>query len=249
MVETAQAWEQDGVAHGEVRELIGGADETFLPRMLLVFQDVSTGYLLLEDIADDRPYPTWKAAGDERLKALGTQGLSGVSDRAKALIQLADTGFECLRMPDFFPLVHDMVKRYSLAIGRRLRHAQQELTPAEKRRTRRQGQGLWPQDDQEDALLVAARHAEVQRCTEGQRTYRQPLKTLSFTLHPFNIDDATAQTSTQVASRLPAEVEAIAALAARHQFPACHTARTKVRKQLPALAALVDFWWQGVQHD
>ena len=26
--ETAQTWEQDGVAHGEVREIIGGADET-----------------------------------------------------------------------------------------------------------------------------------------------------------------------------------------------------------------------------
>jgi hypothetical protein len=249
VVETAQAWEQDGVAHGEVREIIGGADETFLQRMMLVFQDVSTGYLLLEDVADDRTYPTWKAAVDERLKALGTQVLYVVSDRAKALIQLAETGFECLSMPDFFHLVHDIVKSYSLAIGRRRRQAQQELTHAEERLTRRQGQGLWPQDDQEDALLVAARHAEVQRWAEVQRTYRQHLETLSFTLHPFNIDDVTAQTSTQVASRLHAEVEAIEAWAARHQFPACHTARTKVRKQLPALAALVDFWWQGVQSD
>ena len=57
------------------------------------------------------------------------------------------------------------------------------------------------------------------------------------------------QTSTQVAQRLHAEVEAIEALAARHQFPACDAARTKVRKQLPALAALVDVWWTGVEQD
>ena len=157
VLETAQTWEQDGVAHGEVREIIGGADETFLQRMMLVFQDVSTGYLLLEEVAEDRTYTTWKAAGDERLKALGTQVLSGVSDRAKALIQLAETGFECLSMPDFFPLVHDIVKSYSIAIGRRLRQAQQELTHAEERLTRRQGRVLWPQGDQEDALLVAGK--------------------------------------------------------------------------------------------
>src|SRR6266436_8344975 len=55
--------------------------------------------------------------------------------------------------------------------------------------------------------------------------------------------------SISLLSRLHAEVEAMEALAARHPFSACHTARTKVRKQLPALAALIDFWWQGVQHD
>src|SRR6266849_9416976 len=49
VVKTAQTWEQDGVAHGEVREGIGGADETFLQRMMLVFQDLLTGYLLLDD--------------------------------------------------------------------------------------------------------------------------------------------------------------------------------------------------------
>ena len=42
--------------------------ETFLARMILVFMDLSTGYLLLEEVAEDRPYATWKALVDERLK-------------------------------------------------------------------------------------------------------------------------------------------------------------------------------------
>jgi len=37
--------EQDGVAKGEGREIIGAVDETFLAQMLLVFQEVSTGYI------------------------------------------------------------------------------------------------------------------------------------------------------------------------------------------------------------
>ena len=136
-METAQAWEQEGATTGEGREIIGAVDETFLEHMMLVFMDLPSGYLLVEEVAADRTYATWKAVVDERLKALGTTILYLVSDRAKALIQLAEMGFECLSMPDFFHCVHDIVKSYSLAIGRRLRHAQQALTHAEELLTRR----------------------------------------------------------------------------------------------------------------
>ena len=46
-----------------------------------------------------------------------------------------------------------------------------------------------------------------------------------------------------------ATVEAIAAFARCPQLPARHDALTKVRKPVPALAALVDCWWQGVHQD
>src|SRR6266852_7003989 len=71
ILETAGTWEQDGIAGGKVREIIGAVDETFLERMLLIFADLPTGYLLLEEVADDRTYATWKARVDERLAALG----------------------------------------------------------------------------------------------------------------------------------------------------------------------------------
>jgi hypothetical protein len=60
---------------------------------------------------------TWKALVNKRLKALGTHVLSLVSDQAKTLIQLAEQGLECFSMPDFFHLVHEIVKSYSLAKG------------------------------------------------------------------------------------------------------------------------------------
>ena len=43
LLETAEAWEQDGCAGGEGREIIGAVDETFLERMMLVCLDLSTG--------------------------------------------------------------------------------------------------------------------------------------------------------------------------------------------------------------
>jgi hypothetical protein len=249
LLETAGAWEQDGCAGGEVREIIGAVDETFLERMMLVCMDLVTGYLLLEEVAEDRTYATWKALVEERLKVLGTGVLYLVSDRAKALIELAEKGFECLSMPDFFHVVHEIIKSYSLAIGRHLRQAQQDLTKATEALARLQGRPQTVHDDPGAKALVAARQAEVQHWEEVQRTYRHHLETFSLTLHPFRLSDSTPQTSAQVASRLHAEVEAIEALARRHQLPARPHAMQKVRKQVPALAALVDFWWQGVGQD
>jgi hypothetical protein len=54
LLETAAAWEQDGHATGEGREIIGAVDETFLERMLLVCMDLTTRYLLFEVVAEDR---------------------------------------------------------------------------------------------------------------------------------------------------------------------------------------------------
>lgn len=248
-VETAQVWEQEGVAGGEVREIIGAVDETFLEQMILVFQDVPTGYIVQEEVADDRTYATWKALVDERLQALGTSVLYVVSDRAKALIQLAEHGFECLSRPDFFHFMHDIVKSYSLALGRRVRQAHQELLEAQEALARLQGRSHAAHEAPEAQALVATRHTEVTRWEEAHHTSRRHLETLSLTLHPFRIADSAPQTSAQVESHLQAAVDAIAVLAQDHQLPVRHAAITKVRKQVPALAALVDFWWEGVRQD
>src|SRR5438552_13620011 len=116
LLETAEAWEHEGIAAGEVRPIIGAVDETFLERMMLVFMDLVSGYLLFEEVAENRSYDTWYALVAARLEALGAGVLYLVSDRAKALMKLAETGLECLSIPDLFHLIHELVKSYSLAI-------------------------------------------------------------------------------------------------------------------------------------
>src|SRR5215467_12637305 len=130
---TATAWEQEGIAHGEIRPVIGAVDETFLQRMMLVFMDLATGYLLMEEVATDRSFDTWCDRANDRLKTFGTEVLYLVSDRAKALIKLAHTGLGCPSIPDLFHLGHDLAKGYSLAIFGRLRHAKRGLAHATQR--------------------------------------------------------------------------------------------------------------------
>jgi Family of unknown function (DUF6399)/IclR helix-turn-helix domain len=248
--ETGHAWEQAAIAAGEAPEIIGAVDETFLERLLLVFLDLPTGYLLLEEAVEDRSYATWKALVDKRLEALRAPVRYLVSDRAKALIKLAEQGLECLSIPDVFHLMHDMVKSYALAIGRQVRQARQEWQKAQDGLQRHQERE--PQSPV--ASLAATRQvetaqAEVRRWETVQSEYRQRLETLSLTLHPFCIDDSTPQTSAQVESRVRTQIEAIEALAHTQQLPPRQAAMKKVKKQVPDLAALVDFWWAGVRQD
>src|SRR5262249_41840696 len=73
LLDTAGAWEQEGMAHGEIRPVIGAVDETFLQRMMLVFMDLATGYVLMEEVTADRRFATWCARADDRLKTFGTE--------------------------------------------------------------------------------------------------------------------------------------------------------------------------------
>ena len=186
---------------------------------------------------------------EERRTALRTGGRSLVSDRAKALIQLAAQGLECLSMPDFFHVLHELLKSYALPMGQRLHQARKQLEAAEHAlASRLERTSRAPANSQAPAAVEASR-TEVQRCEEVHSTYRPHLAALSLTLHPFTLHDSTPQTSAQGHHRLHAAIDAIALLAQEQQLPARPATLKKVRHQVPELAALVDFWWAGGEQD
>jgi hypothetical protein len=158
-----------------------------------------------------------------RLKTLGAEVSSLVSDRAKALIKLAHTGLDCLSIPDVFHLSHDLARaEASHPVGVKVQQAQ---------------------------AVVETHQAEVECWQAVRSAYRTHLAHLSLMLHPWSLLDSTRQTSTEVERRLKVEVTALETLMATHGLPAKNDTLTKVRKQLAGLSALVDLWWQTVEHD
>jgi hypothetical protein len=67
LLATAAALEKEGIAHGEIRPVIGAVDETFLQRMMLVFMDLATGDMLMEEVAADRGFDARPHATSFRL--------------------------------------------------------------------------------------------------------------------------------------------------------------------------------------
>jgi hypothetical protein len=250
LLETAATWEKEGIAHGEIRPVIGAVDETFLQRMMLVFMDLATGYLLMEELAADRSFDTWFNRAHERLTTFGTEVLYMVSDRAKALIKLAHTGLGCPSIPDVFHLGHDLAKGYALAIFGRLRQAKRELEQA------KQGREKLQKTSQPDSAQVAQAQSRIAACAtavhhwqEVGRAWRQHLSNVSRILHPWRLADSIRQTSREVEEQLRAELKAIETLLETNGLPRKTDTLDKVRKQLAGLAALVDVWWQTVRQD
>jgi hypothetical protein len=249
ILETAAVWEQQGIAHGAIRPIIGAVDETFLPRMILGVMDLASASLLMEERAVKRTYATWDGLVKARLKTFGVGVSSLVSDRAKALIKLAETGLTCLSIPDVFPLSHELAKGYSLAIFGRLRQAQQALTQAGQRLATLQASHPGSDQAQQAQALVEVREAEMKRWQAVRNAYRNHLADLSLTVPPWRLVDAPRQTSQEVERQLQAEIAALATLIETKGLPMKHSALDKVRKQLTGVSALVDFWWQTVWHD
>ncbi len=247
--ETTAAWEKEGIAQGEVGPIIGAVDETFLQHLMLVLMDLVSGYLVLEEVAPDRSYDTWKSRVAARLEVLGTDVRSLVSDRAKALIKLAHTGLGCLSIPDVFHLIHELVKSHSLAIAGRLRQARQALSQVQERLATCEGSDPNSVETEQAQGLVEASRAEVTRWETVRSTYQRHLETVSLIMHPWRVADSIRQSSQEVEGQLRDEIDAIESFMETTGLPVKKKALDKVRKQLADLAALVDLWWHGVEQD
>jgi hypothetical protein len=179
-----------------------------------------------------------------QLKTLGVEVAYLVSDRAKALIKLAETGWDCLSIPDLFHLSHDLAKSASLAIFSRLRPAQRALIQARERLATFQASHPDRAQTQQAQALVAASEAEVQRWQGVRSAYRTHLSNLSLILHPWGLGDSTRHTSQEVERPLPAEVAALEMVITTQGLPVKKTVLEKVCKQLAGASALVDLWWR-----
>jgi hypothetical protein len=247
IIETTEGWEGEGIAEGRIGPIVGSVDATFLERMMLVCMDLVSGYVLHEEVADDRTYETWYERVKERLAPLKTRVLSLVSDRAKARIKLAETGLECPSIPEVLHLLHALVKGYSLVIWRQLKTARQALSRAQEHVATCQALGASEVEIESARVAVGSGEAEGAHWEQVRDTYRGHLEAMSLSVHPWRLTDSTPQSSQEVEAQVAAEVAALQALLETNGFAVNKKGLDKVRKQLAGLAAVIDVWWQTVR--
>jgi cob(I)alamin adenosyltransferase len=215
---------------------------------MLVFMDLISGYVLLEEGATDRTYETWYERVKARLEPLQTSVLYLVSDRAKALIKLAKTGLACPSIPDLFHLLHELVKGYSLVIWRQVKTARQALSRAQEHLATCQAEGASQSQIESAQVAVATGEADVAHWQQVRDTYRGHLEAMSLQVHPWRVTDSAPQSSQEVEAQLAAEVAALQEVLEINGLPVKKKVLDKVRKQLAGLAAVIDVWWQTVRH-
>jgi len=158
------------------RKAVLAADETFFSQMMiLVLMDLSSGYLVLESIENDRSFDTWFSTTEPRLKALGIEVTHAISDRAKALLKLAVTGFECASGADVFHEQYGISKWLSSALGRRKAKAQVQCDDAENALKTKSSKVSTEETEVLQAQRISAQET-LENADKMQQEYREQLQ-------------------------------------------------------------------------
>jgi hypothetical protein len=225
------------------RKAVVAMDETFFGDFLiLVLMDLSSGYLLMEDISDDRRFETWHAKTSPRLEALGIEVSHAISDRAKALIKLAVTGFECDSGADLFHAQQDLSRWLGSKLARHAATAEKQLIVAQV-----------TEEKAPETVTTAERQAlkeqslnarkDCDQARQVQTTYHENLRGVSDAIHPFSLSDSSPNDAEKVAQGLETRAKAIEQLAGEQDISDHKDVMKKFRNQIQPLAVSVSFWW------
>jgi len=230
---------QEQTQKGKVKHLVAGGDETFFRTMLiLVLMDISSGYILLEDISQDRRFETWQDAVSKRLEEMGCEVRLFTSDRGKALIKLALEEFGCDPGADLFHAMQDLSRWQGLEFHRKHEKALKAVQEAEAK-LEQDIKGKARERAEQD--LKRAQGAEY-KAKQGHKQYRGFLHAISKLLHPFGLNNQ-AQTSAQVEQQLTAQVSGLEQVAREHNIDDRRGAADKFKRQIKDLCARVGGWW------
>lgn len=230
----------------QTRKVVAGLDETFFGEFLiLVLMDLSSGYLLLETIAEDRCYDTWYEKTKPRLEGLDIAVNHAISDRARALIKMAVTGFECGSGADVFHAQQDVSRWLGARIGKRAAGAEKEMEKAEEKEGN-------IKDSTKEARVIMLKEqkteaeTELKEAKEIQAEYHENLQGIADEVHPFSLTDNRRNDAEEVKARLEIRAQAFENIAEKQIILDKKKVMTKFRNQFKPLAVSVDFWWLWV---
>ena len=231
------------------REIIAGADETFfpgVPGIVLVFMDLVSGFIFLEKKTSDRKYQTWLDQVQIALSQIGMRSSikSLVSDRAKALVQLAVQGLDAQSLPDLFHGMRCLSRSMGARLGGQLARTKRQLLQTTREITARHLK------QQPISVALSQRRSRLQEQYQflelGVESYRRTLHQISTVVHPFSVDRSGFQTGVDVANALRALLPLLAAFGQTYQLSKIEKALEQFSAQILGIAAGINLWWQAV---
>ena len=243
--------EKEQCKSNKTQEIIAAGDETFFNGMiLLVLIDLSSGYLLLEEEADDRTYETWNQKAQTRLNEIGLRVRHFVSDRAKALIKLGVDGFGCEKVgSDLFHGQYEISRWLGAQLHRKLSQTKNKIEDLKKSisslRRRNKDEDLIKAEEK----TLIEQEACLQCHQDNHDDYHTELQNISLSVHPFNESNGEAQTTEDVVKRLQACADEFTEIAASVSISDNRDALGKFTRQIEDIASNVGVWWVWVREN
>ena len=211
-------------------DIIAGADETFFKDlMVLVLMDVNSGFILCEKLENDRKHKTWEKLAMTWLPHFKNVYCM-VSDRAKALIKLANDTIKKLSVPDLFHLMQDVSKAIGRPIAMKIVSANKEI---------------------QENHLNTAKTKVLSKARDAlelvQKEYRKHFRKLSTSLHPFKISTSIPHNTESAKKEMQDSLCKIKKIKDDLSILDSKDAVGKANRQIPNATAQIDLWWNMVK--
>jgi len=230
----------------QTHKIVAGLDETFFGDfMILVMMDLRSGYLLIEDITEDRCFDTWYARTTPRLESLGIEVNHAISDRAKALIKIAIIAFKCESGADIFHAQQDASHLLGAKLGKRVTTAEKSLEVAQTAESKDSKKAKL----REYLILRENRinaEKKLENAKQSQQDYHENLQGIGDEVHPFSLTDNSINTAEKVVQGLEVRAQAFEKIAKDQGIIDSKKVMNKLRNQFEPLAVSVSFWWAWV---
>jgi Family of unknown function (DUF6399) len=235
------------------------ADENFHgPQPCLVAIEPVSNFLLVECYRDRRDGDTWTAVIHEGLRDLPVEVVLLTSDQAKGLLRCARDGLAVAHSPDLFHGQRDLLKPLLLPLQRPIQQAEKELEKARKHTASLDGEvsaeELVTMSLEEIGQIADALRREqdvarrlAQACGQKERMV-QEVRGLGDDYHPFDRQTGRPVTAERVGARLGQHIERLEQTARQAGLgERAEETLTKTRAWLPALVAVVAWFWGQAQ--
>ena len=179
-------------------EIHAGADETFFEQHnVLVFMDLISGFILKEEIQKKRTLSVWK----ETVLACTTYFKSFkslISDGSRVLKGLSKKVLHTIHFADLFHLLHYASSVMRFQFPAKIKSIEKKINKTTNNNT----------------LTELAKNRQC--LVDGQNQFRQILKDISLTVHPFHINNNVAANSNEVEKILITSADLLDAIRCTH---------------------------------
>ena len=224
-------------------DLLAGADETFFGNLkVLLLMDLPSGFILKENISTHRDFDAWtKLTLPLVLKFKSIKCL--VSDKAKALVKLANVSFETISSADLFHVMNYVKKFMQFQFSAKIRKCDSQISKLEKALAKAVKEEL---ESNEIEAKIVEWQTERNLHHHNQYVYQQQLQEISAAVHPFDAKTTKKKSSDQVKQSLNCSAKVLRSIELTSNIKDKYKLLTSFENEITRASSQIDAWWSWV---
>lgn len=244
------------------RKITGCGDETFFhEKMMMVFMEATSGFILAEQEEEKRDAATWKKVIEVALKGLNVELIQVTGDEAGGLTSAVVNLLGIHKSPDLFHIQQEITKGLTSHLARRTKRAEEALKKCTEEREKKLKEFREkldkPKSTIEDTDVVKsgkkalnAREQEeacrkyLERIKSEQQVAQEARRAITEKYHPFDLETGVGRKADQLNKELSEAYDRLDLIA--EQAKCTENQKKRLKKSRGMIGSLVQtlaFFW------